>query len=76
MWIVEEVRTEMKVVAVVRAGGIAAGRYRNTLIRRNCAAGKLSNDLAIGKLIIKYDRVSTAIVLTDTPKTIPESGNA
>ena len=65
----------MKVIAVVRAGGIAAGGYRDTLIRRNADAGKLSNNPAVGKLVIKYNRIAAAIVLTDTPKTIPESGN-
>src|SRR5439155_14967528 len=71
MWIIEEVRTEMKIIAAVRPGCVAGGRYRDTLIRRNADARKLSNDPAAGKLVIKHNRISAAVVLTDTTKTIP-----
>ena len=66
MRVVEEVGAEMEIVAMIRAGGIARGRNRDAFVSRNRDAGKLRNQPAVGKLIVKDDRVTGAI---HTPKT-------
>src|SRR2546426_2638394 len=52
MGIVEEVRTEMIVIAVIRASGIACRRHCNALVGWYAHARKLANDPAVGELVI------------------------
>src|SRR5688572_23693195 len=73
--IVEEVGTEMKVVTMIRAGGVASGRDGDALVSRNGNAGELRDDPAIGELIVKHDRISTVIELTNTAEALPDGGD-
>src|SRR4051812_17323236 len=76
VWIIEEVRTQVKSVTVVAAGGIAGRRDRNTLVGRHAGAGELTNDPAIVDLIVHDDWIAIPCSFTHTTETAPQSRNA
>lgn len=74
MWIIEEVATEMKPIAIVSAGGIRGCRDSNTLIgwRRT---GELAYEPPVGGLVVNDNRVATAIGFADPAKAGPNGAN-
>src|SRR5438105_7125604 len=65
----------MEAVAVIRAGGIVAGRYRDTFVGRIARARKLADEPAVGKLVVKHDGVTVAVGLADSAEAIPDARN-
>ena len=73
--VIEEVRAEVKAITIIGAGGIARGGDSHAFIGDRRAAGrgrKLSDDPAIGQLIIEDDGIAGAARLAGAAEAAPE----
>src|SRR4029453_3007269 len=73
--IIEVVASEMKLVTIVSAGGVARLRNGDTLIHRDARGGRngrLAHAPAVRQPIIVHYRVAAAGSLTDSAKPTPQ----
>src|SRR5262249_32712262 len=74
--VVEEIVAEMKAVAMVRAGGVARDRDRDALVGRSISRRReLTDDPAVGELIIEQYGIAAARSLADAAEAAPDRGD-
>ena len=72
MRVVEKVCSEVKAIAMVGTGGVRGRRDGNALVCWNRRAGELTDEPAVGNLVVKDNGVAIAVVLADAAEARPD----